>query len=451
MASVGGLISGMDTASIVSQLMLLEARPQVNLKSRVSTEQREVNALQTLNAKLASIATKAADLAKVASWSPVKATSSDSTVTTATRPGADPGSVTFQAVAIAKSYQASYKTTGASDDVVMTADTTIKIKYGDGRATKEVNTGNGTLTDIAAALNASGTGLEASLVKVDATKYRLHVQSATTGAKSDFTLTEADGTTAILGGVHASTAGADAEIKVSGEATNLTSTTNTFTDLMPKVDVTLSTDTPLNTDIKVTVERDPQSLADRVKGLVEVVNAALTELASLTASGADAKSRGLLAGDSTLRTVRNRLIESVTGGVDGKTLATYGIQTDKTGKLVFDDAKFKAAYEADPTGTSTMFAGADDTTTTDGFAGKLEALAKSFSDSVTGTVTATIKSRQGAIEGWEDDIADWDIRLAARRTSLERQYTALESALGKLQSQGSWLAGQLAGLPTWSS
>ncbi len=46
-----------------------------------------------------------------------------------------------------------------------------------------------------------------------------------------------------------------------------------------------------------------------------------------------------------------------------------------------------------------------------------------------------------------DDIADWDVRLEQRRTSLERQYGALEVALGKLQSQSSWLAGQISSLP----
>jgi flagellar hook-associated protein 2 len=47
----------------------------------------------------------------------------------------------------------------------------------------------------------------------------------------------------------------------------------------------------------------------------------------------------------------------------------------------------------------------------------------------------------------EDDIADWDVRLEQRRTMLERQYGALEVALGKMQNQASWLAGQINSLP----
>src|SRR3546814_3333829 len=103
--------------------------------------------------------------------------------------------------------------------------------------------------------------------------------------------------------------------------------------------------------------------------MVDVLNNALDELASLTKTGADAKDRGMLAGDSTLRGVRDKLIESVTHGVNGESLAAYGIQVDRYGKVTFDETKFKAAYAADSTTTSAVFAGADDTGTSDGVTG----------------------------------------------------------------------------------
>ena len=41
------------------------------------------------------------------------------------------------------------------------------------------------------------------------------------------------------------------------------------------------------------------------------------------------------------------------------------------------------------------------------------------------------------------NIADWDVRLAARQSALQKQYSALEVALGKLKNQSTWLAGQV--------
>ena len=63
-ASVSGLASGLDTASIIDQLMQLEAQSQTRLKSRVTTEQSTLKVLQNLNTKFASLATQAKDLTK---------------------------------------------------------------------------------------------------------------------------------------------------------------------------------------------------------------------------------------------------------------------------------------------------------------------------------------------------------------------------------------------------
>jgi flagellar hook-associated protein 2 len=453
--SIGGLVSGLDTASIISQLMQLEARPQTMLKSKVSTEQKVVTALQALNTKLASIATKAAELAKATAWSPSKATSSNEKVGVTADPGATPGQLSFTVDSVASSARVSYATTGATTDVVMTAGIDYQVTYSDGRATETINTGDGTLQGVADAINGT-TGLKATLVKTgtaaDGTSvYELHVSSAATGKDSAFSVDEAApadpaNPVPFMGGTKTTVAGTNAEITLEGQTTPLTFTSNTITDLMPGVDVTLNAGATGSATI--TVERDVTALSGSVKAMVESVNAVLSEISRLTAYDATTKKSGLLGGDSTLRTVRNQLLESVTHGIGGESLAPYGIQTDRSGKLVFDEEKFNTAYAADAATTSAMIGGTD---TADGFADKLQALGKTFSDSIEGTITTAIKSRQSAIKGMEDDIADWDVRLATRQSSLQRQYTALETALGKLQSQGSWLAGQLASLPQMSS
>jgi flagellar hook-associated protein 2 len=46
----------------------------------------------------------------------------------------------------------------------------------------------------------------------------------------------------------------------------------------------------------------------------------------------------------------------------------------------------------------------------------------------------------------QDSIADWDTRLALRQQSLTQQFTAMETALSQLNSQSSWLNGQINAL-----
>ena len=75
-ASISGLASGLDTATIIDQLMQLEAAPQDRLKSRVSSEKLVLSSLQALNKTTATLATKAEALAKDTAWTPLTSSSS---------------------------------------------------------------------------------------------------------------------------------------------------------------------------------------------------------------------------------------------------------------------------------------------------------------------------------------------------------------------------------------
>ena len=50
------------------------------------------------------------------------------------------------------------------------------------------------------------------------------------------------------------------------------------------------------------------------------------------------------------------------------------------------------------------------------------------------------------VKGLNEQVSQWDVRLDLRRSALQKQFAGLEVALGKMQQQSSWLAGQLAGL-----
>jgi flagellar hook-associated protein 2 len=121
---------------------------------------------------------------------------------------------------------------------------------------------------------------------------------------------------------------------------------------------------------------------------------------------------------------------------------------------VFDEAAFDQAYAADPAATAAAFTIAPTTgptTAENGWAARVAAVAKAASDSDDGTITTAINGRNTTIDRLQDSIDDWDLRLDLRRTTLSRQFTALETALSTLKSQGDWLAGQLASLSSGSS
>ena len=436
--SVSGLVSGLDTATIISQLMQVEAISQSRIKSRMATEQTNVKSLQELNSKLAALATSAEKIAKVSGWNPVTTTSSSDKVTVTGGPAATTGSVSFTVNRLARAHALAFTDPAAMTDVVTTGSTKVRLDLLDGTATREIDTGDGTMAGVVRGINAAGTGLQASTVKLDDGSYRLRVSSATTGAASDFTLTNLDGS-ALLGGASVTT-GQDAEITVGSDV--LHSAGNTFTGTVNGLDITLQARVALDTAIDVTVARDTTALTKSVKELVDSVNSALSDIDKLTAYNSATKKSGVLAGDTAVRAVRTALLTSVYPA-DGGSMAAMGIQTDRYGKLVLDEAKLTAALVADPAAVTTAFA---KTTTSDGFAARIQGVAKGASDSIDGSVTSAIQGRTAGIDRMQDSIEDWDLRLSLRRETLTRQFTGLESALSRMNSQSSWLAGQLNAL-----
>jgi flagellar hook-associated protein 2 len=153
----------------------------------------------------------------------------------------------------------------------------------------------------------------------------------------------------------------------------------------------------------------------------------------------------VLGGDSGVRSLRSSLLSTVFSE-SGTSLAKVGISTDRSGKLVFDATTFASAYASDPEGTAAQF-----TTAADGFAARVATVAKAASDPLHGTVTAAITGRNSGIARLQTSIDDWDVRLEQRRENLQRQFTALETAMSQMSSQSSWLASQLSSLPTTSS
>ena len=267
--------------------------------------------------------------------------------------------------------------------------------------------------------------------------YRLMVESKESGAASDFTLTQADGS-ALLGGATVR-AGTDAAIDL-GTGITATSTSNTFTGLFTGLDLTLGADATVGSTATVTVSRDSSSMAKSVSSMVDSINDILKTIDSGSAYNSTTKTAGVLMGESSVRNLRDRLLDTVYAG-DGSSLASLGISVTRDGLLSFDSDTFTSAYTADPTAVTAKF-----DNSANGFVERVRTMAKGASDSVDGVLTSAIDGRNSEIKRLNDSISEWDDRLTLRRSTLERQFTALETALNQMNNQSSWISGQLSSL-----
>jgi flagellar hook-associated protein 2 len=200
--------------------------------------------------------------------------------------------------------------------------------------------------------------------------------------------------------------------------------------------------------VTLTAAVDGAGLADQIQAMVDAANATLTEIGKQTAYDPTSKIGGVLLSDSNVRRLQSATLDGVAQAVPlagppatSVSPSIAGIQTDRSGKLTFDRAKFIALQAADPAQAQAVV---------QGVAGRLAVVAKGATDKTTGTLTAAVQGRTALVKDLTTRIGDWDNRLALRKSALQQQFSAMEVALSKMKSQSSWLAGQIASLPTGS-
>jgi flagellar hook-associated protein 2 len=430
--SIDGLISGQDTTTLINNLIAVEAIPQTLLKGKVTAAQAYTTAVQGLNAQVATLADAATTASTPASYDLYTASSSSSQVTARTSTGAAPGVLD---VTVGRLAQNQVTVTGPLAE--WPADT-LTLTDASGKATV-ITPASTSLDDVVTAVNAAGLGITATKVAVGADSFRLQFSSAAPGAASAFTLT---------GGTVPTTqvkAAQDAEVTLWAGTTaeqTISSGSNTFTNLLPGLDVTVTAVS--TTPVTLTVTRDDAAISAMAKGLVDSLNGIFAVITNRSAvstttdsTGKSVTTAGVFAGDSTIRTVNQDLLSAASMPVDGRSPSEIGISITKTGTLEFDAEKFAAALAKDPAGVMK---------TVQEVAGRIATAAATASDKYDGTLTATVTSHESQVRTLGLEISDWDLRLTSKRTSLERTYTAMESRLGELKAQSSWLTSQIGSL-----
>jgi flagellar hook-associated protein 2 len=455
--AIDGLVSGLKTSDLINSLMTIEQVPQTLLKNKLTDTNSFVSSLQTINSLVQTLATKAGDAAKATSLDVYAAKSSSSGVTVATDATASAGSVSFQVGSTATAHVGvtAAMTTWAS------AAEPLTLVGADGKKTT-VTPASGSLDDAVTAINKAGAGVTATKVAAgtdtDGTKlYRLQLSATKTGAAASFELyrgTSDDVTAGTATNVFSQPGaaivaqGRDASVTLwagTAAAQTVTSATNTFDDLLPGLDVTV---TQTTTDpVTVTVAQDTTKAQAVASGLVDALNAVTSYYATNTAvtsttsptTGTTTTKAGVLTGDGTTRDAVQRLTTTMSTPVGGKSPSSIGIVIQKDGTFSFDAAVFQKALADDPQGTQAMLSGV---------ATNVGAAATAVSDKYTGSITTSITGQQSVAKDLTTQIDNWSDRLTARRATLQAQYSALETSLSKLQSQSAWLSSQLASTST---
>lgn len=451
---MSGLASGLDTASLISQLMQVERLPRFRVERQQAAVQQRQDLLKELNTKLKTLKNAATDLNSPMVWSPTRAAVSDDSARVGVRssgttmtPGTYDVEVTQLATASTQSW--SVRTRPNPSQLTITDSATNTPVLVDIPA-------NSTLDQVVGAINAK---TDASVTAFN-DNGQLKLTSKTIGASSGFTISGQ-----ALDVQSSSTAGVNAAFKVNGVAQ--VSTSNVSTTAIPGVELTLSGLTTPGTPVHVTTTETPtdksgiatkmRAFVDAYNAVVDFARAKLTEKPNAKATTNTEAKVGVLYGDPGVTQILNNLRRAMMDPIAGNPAvqdemheigistgaAVTTVQQDKVaGRLTFDEAKFNKAWDTNRADVEKLLRG---DTVTGGFAQRMDGVLKPLVD-VGGTFDGRISSASDQLKTFSDALARMDKRLERKEEFYKRQFTSLETALAKAQSMQTEMAGQLSGL-----
>jgi len=455
--SFSGIASGIQSADIIDALMDVQKIPRDLMASKQKVVQNQVTQLQNLNAALQELGTLAKTNATAGALAKFVATSSSDKVTVTAGAKATPISSQIVVDQVAKAHSV---VTGAVKEYGESP-LVFTVRNSDGDLV-EIRPASGDPADVAKALTASAAGVTAAAVAAGtdvngAKLYRLQITSSDTGADQAFEIflgdaaqVEANTATNLAtaaGGAVVSTA-QDASVRLwAGTASEqtITSKTNTFVNLFPDIDVTVkeASTTPVTVTVSSNAEERTKTAETFVKQLASMLSGIQKGLKATPAtSSGETTTLGVFTGDSTVRALQSALSNAIQYPVDGSSPSEIGISIDRYGVLSFDSKKFNEALAADPEKVEAVFAGV---------AARVEGVTKTYADKYDGILTKRIEGQQSEVRTLGTQVERMDVRLTQRRATLERQFVAMESMLGRLQAQSAQLASSIAGLPKYNN
>jgi flagellar hook-associated protein 2 len=456
-----GIGSGLDVNGIVSKLMAVESLPLNLLTTQQASYQAELSAYGSLQGSVSALQTAAQGLTTASSYTGYSATSSDTTVLTATTTtGAVAGTYPISVISLATANTIESNPNSATPAVPYSlTDTfnsgTLAITVGGTTTKVTIDSTNNTLTGIASAINNAHAGVVASVVNDGTTNHLVMTANSTGAANTIAIAVTQDGVTTgtqALTGLDTGTAsnyaqvqaGKDASFSVNGLA--LTRPSNTITDVISGVSFTLLKGGSATSTL--TVARSATSATSAISSFVTSYNALIKSIQTLTSYNASSGQGGALLGDFGVQSLQSQLpnlamanVTGVAGGISN--LTDIGVTVQKDGTLAVDSAKLSAAL-SDPTKDVAALM-TQTTAGNQGIAVRFNTLMTQLLSptglfqSQTNTINASLKTNA-------DEQSQWNTRLSQIQADYLAQFQALDTAIASMQSTQSFLTQQLAGL-----
>lgn len=372
MATIDGLITGIDTTSVIEGLLEIRKAQITRLEGRKAEIISKQTSFSGVESRLLSLRATLGRLTNVrnnAVQQKSVTSSNEDIITAGAGSSALTGVYQLSVEQLATSHAVSTDALFEGTDATITTGT-ISIRVGNGSATTiTVDNTNNTLQGLADTINASDAGVNATIVRSNegATPYKLVLTSKKSGEDNRMTITDTLGASSggaikpnllvqnptndppPAGSAKIVDPGNNARVKFGTGAGAITgeSQTNQIDELIPGVTLDLHTAKP-GEIVTLTVGRDLEAAKETIDDMVKAYNDVITYVNTQTEFVAETGRAGQLLGDRTVSDVRDQVqfaITSVVAGVNKNLnrLSAVGITIGSNGTLALNSDKLDDA------------------------------------------------------------------------------------------------------------
>lgn len=472
-----GLATGLDTDSIVTDLMAVERAPLDRLEAQQESDLERLEAFSQFNDKLEALQSAAGDMNITSEVRSTTISQSSEDSFTATTTSGAVGSYNIS-VAQLSQVQKNISDGFSSKTASIFGTGTIDING----TTIDVTEDNNNISDLVQAINevSSTTGVSVSVIN-SGTDTPYHMVFTGQDANTSFTLssdlTDSSGTLE-------NNFNETQEVQTAQQAVafidgiKVVSDSNTISDAISGVSISLNSvsetshagteeegvdpwdwgDPPVYSTDQMNVEADTDAVKEKITTFVTAYNDVMEwilsgygEYESTTDSTDDESSETLLGsvlrGDSTINGIKRQLQNQLTNTIDNsgdlKILSQIGIGTNVDGTLTQNNTTLDEALDSDFENIVTLLAGDNDT---DGVMKNFNSMLLDMTSGTTGMYATQETSYNAANERYDYQIDLMELRLEKREASLRSSFTAMETLVSSLNAQGDYFTQAMASL-----
>jgi len=459
--NVMGLYSGIDM-SMVEQIMEAERAKGVRFTQQKEKYTQSQNAWRDMNTRLDSLYKRLEDLQKPETFSSksVKLTGPENiSVTASTNAATGDYRVQVQQLATQTRISGNRVETGGDIRTALNKSGNLEINTGGGDSLNIEIVENDSLRSISDKINNStaDSGIRSSIVDnrliLTHTEYGGKPLEVGGSLANDLGF---DGVTAVIG--------QEAEFTIDG--LSITRSSNTIDDVIEGLTFNLTNVHNENDSTVISVTENLDKAAEALQKFVEQSNSTQSFIRSQLSVGdpsAENNQTGTLTGDGTLMrlqsSLRSMMTSSESHGTSIRGLQDLGVTIDRNGTASFDRTVLEKKVKDNPNEVSSFFSSSERNTEPSvdeegnpvtntrterkGFSQDMRSLVNQYISSTDGIIKSRRDTYDRMIRDVNDRITRFEERLEMRRDRYIRQFTALDTAMMRAESQMDFMFSQL--------